>query len=169
MSLLLTYTSYDEIRSVLGVSATELPDGALNQPMYDTHVLNALEDVAVGIPALFVTVTGLPSGTATADQTRFLGLACLYAPYAIAKQLLTSLPMFGIQALTDGRAGFQRNSNAAIYDSVRNDVLLVLADLKLRLAAAYYAATGSTVAVVPSVTQIFATSTGILRDPVTNL
>lgn len=166
---LLNYTSYDEIRSVLGVSITELTDGALSQPMYDTHVLNALEDVAAGIPALFNTVTAMAIGTATPDQTRFVGLVSLYAPYAIAKQLLTSLPMFGIQSLTDGRAAFQRNSNAGIYDDVRDSVVLVLADLRLRLAATFYKATGATVVQTPPVMQVFARSTGILRDPVTNL
>jgi hypothetical protein len=164
---LLRYTSYDEIRAVLGVSATELTDEALNQPMYDTHALIALDDVVVGIPTVFDTFSEL--SVKTEAQTRFIGLVCLYVPYAIAKQLLTSLPMFGIQQLTDGRAGFQRNSNAAIYDSVRTSVQLVLGDIKLRLAVSYYGVTDTVAVSSSSVTQVFAISTGILRDPVTNL
>lgn len=163
------YTSYAEVRAVLGVSATELPDEALSQPMYDAHLQNALEDIAVGIPALFDTISALPAGTGTENQKRFVGLASLFAPYVIAKQLLTSLPMFGIQSLTDGRAGFTRLSDAAIYDDVRDSVNLVLGDIRLRLASLYFKLTGLPVAQSGSVVQVFAVSAGILTDPVTGI
>lgn len=167
--MLLTYTSYAEVRAVIGVSATELPDTVLSQPMYDTHLLNALEDVAVGIPALFIAISALSASAATADQTRFLGLVSLFAPYAIAKQLLTSLPMFGIQSLTDGRAGFTRLSDSAIYDDVRDSVNLVLTDIKLRLAVVYYRVTSLTATASVTIKPVFSLSAGILTDPVTGV
>jgi len=166
---LLTYTTFDEIRAVLGVSATELDNDDLNQPMYDLQVILALEAVAPGIPALFTTLNSLSSGTATVPQARFIGLVSLYSAYAAAKHLLTSLPMFAVQALTDGRASFDRNTNVSIYDNVKAEVRSTLAEIGLLLRASYYATTlqpePAAAVIRPLLTML--STRGI--DPVTNI
>ena len=166
---LLTYTTHSEVRAVLGVSATEMPDKVLSHPMYDLQVVLALESVAEGIPTLFNTLLAVSSNALTSDQKRFTGLVGLFAPYAIAKHLLSSLPMFAVQALTDGRAGFDRNTDASIYDKVKADVSASLSDIKLMLAASYYKASNlaePTVAVRMPVLTVLSVR-GV--DPVTNI
>lgn len=141
---LLDYTAYDEVRAVLGVSSTELPDRTLAQPLYGVHAVLALEDVALTLPAVYAEIATLPDGTATALQARLLTLVRLFVPYAVAAKLLTSLPLFAVQSLTDGRAGFDRQDNGNIFEDVGEDVKAALADITARLSACFYAVTGET-------------------------
>lgn len=164
---LLTYTSFQEVRAVLGVSATELTDATLMQPMWGTTVVLALEDVVLEIPATYDAVASLP--VKTADQKRFTALVELFAPYAIAKQALTSLPLFAVQSLTDGRAGFQRSSNATIYDDLRSDVQAAMADIQARLKACYYRMTGLSDTTTANVMPVLTVASPRGLDPVTNL
>ena len=161
--MLTTYTTYDELRAILGVSSKELSDAALTQPMYDILVDLKLEDVDVNIPAKFAEITALPSPTDV--QTRFLKVTKLYAAYAIAKELLTSLPMFSVQRITDGRAEFQRQTD--IFADVRDGVDAALTSLRYRLLAAY-ASAEPTAAGVTRVTLVTALAATLGTDPVTN-
>jgi hypothetical protein len=166
VSLLTSATTCEEVRSVLGVSSTELPDATLEQPIHDMHLVLALEDIVAEIPEYYMYTMNISAKNA--DQLRFVGLVSLFAPYSVAKRLLTSLPMFAVQTLTDGRASFSRQSGVGIYDSVREDVAAVLSDITIRLKASYYKASG---VVDSSIARVIPTlSVGALRgiDPVTN-
>lgn len=164
---LLTYTTYEEVRATLGVSSTELSDKVLSQPLYGTFAQLALEDIALDLPRLFDTI--MLATTPTDAQARLAALIQLFVPYTLAKKLLSSLPLFAVQALTDGRAGFDRQRDANIYDNVREDVELVLADVTARLKAAYLTVTG--VSLVEKVMTIPTLAVASLRgvDPVTNV
>lgn len=165
---LLDYTSYDEVRAVLGVSSTELPDRTLAQPLYDTHAELALEDIAPTLPTVYADIVALPSGTATAVQLRLQTLVQLFVPYAVAAKLLTSLPLFAVQSLTDGRAGFDRQDNGNIFEGVGEDVKAALADIVARLKASFLLVTGltPTEATVTMPTLTVASLRGL--DPVTD-
>lgn len=166
---ILDYTSYDEVRAVLGVSSTELPDLAISQPMYGSLLLLALEDVDLSLPTLFSTLSAIPADTITISQARLVTLVRLYAPHSVADKLLTSLPMFGIQSLTDGRAGFARQNDVSIYADVKVAVKLVLEEIRARLALAYLKLVNPAATSLAMPVLVFAAATGILKDPVTNI
>ncbi len=157
-----TYTTPDEVRAALGVSATELTDAVLAIPSYVLVATLALEDINVGLPALYTTTVAIP--TPTPDQQRFIDLTKLYATYSIAQNLLTSLPLFAVKALTDGRASFERIADP--FEYIRDDLPALLAALKLRLAAIYTTLAGGSAYVRPTLLQVLAT--GLSLDPVTN-
>ena len=160
---LTTYTSYAEVRAVLGVSSTELPDTTLALPMYGLLATLALEDIHVDLPTSFSTVSALPSKTT--NEQRFVDLVQLYVPYTIAKNLLTSLPMFGVKQLSDGRAEFQRQAD--VFDDVRDGVDAALSSLRYRLAAVFSVLnpTLDVSLTIPTVATVVAT--GLNLDPVT--
>lgn len=162
--LITDYTTYAEIRAVLGVSTTELPDTVLAQEQYATMLTLDLEDINTGIPALYTTVSATPEINRTTNEQRFYELARLTAAYAIARNLLTSLPLFSVSRLTDGRAEFERQKD--IFEDVRNAVNAMYDKLRARLSAIF-------VILVPgqpaytAVTQTFTAATGLATDPVT--
>jgi hypothetical protein len=166
VSLLTSATTCEEVRSVLGVSSTELPDAMLEQPIHDMHLVLALEDIVPAIPEYYMYT--MSTATKTADQLRFIGLVSLFAPYSVAKRLLTSLPMFAVQTLTDGRASFSRQSGLGIYDHVRDDVSAVLSDTIIRLKASYYKASGVVDTSVARITPFLTVGAFRGKDPVTN-
>jgi hypothetical protein len=135
MSTLTDYSSYQEIRSILGVSATELPDDVLNQPSYSTLLLLALEDVSVNIPTVYATVAALPELSRTAAQQRFYLLARLFASYTLSLTATASMPLFAVTQLSDGRAEFQRQDNS--YKDVIDAIKGMHGSIKEKLALAY--------------------------------
>lgn len=160
------YTTTSDVRAVLGVNTQELPDALLLSPIYLTNITLALEDINLGIPALFATISAIAQGSRTPQQARFYDLVTLYAPYVTAKQLLVSLSMFGVEEVTDGRAAFNRQKDA--YVPVAEGVGAMLSGIKLRLATSY--ATLEPGAIVstssPSFTTMLTASLSV--DPVTN-
>lgn len=157
------YTTYAEVRAVLGVSTTELPDSILALSIYAMQATLALEDVYVDIPTDYATISALPSKTV--PQQRFVDLVKLYVPYRVAKELLTSLPMFSVKQLSDGRAEFQRQAD--VFADVRDGVDAAISSLRYRLAAAYkslFPLNGVTVT-APTLTVTLAT--GLATNPVT--
>lgn len=103
------YTSYDEVRSVLGVEDDELSDSTLALGVYYNHLLEALGDVNPLVVSLFDEVGELPDKTPT--QERFLRLVRTFSTYAVAKQFTTSLPMFAPRSIGDGKATMSRFPN----------------------------------------------------------
>lgn len=161
---LTTYTTYPEVRAVLGVSSTELPDSVLSLGIYGTMADLGLEDVHADIPASFSTVSALPSPTT--QQQRFVDLVKLYVPYLLAKELLTSLPMFAVKQLSDGRAEFQRQAD--IYDDLKDGIDSALLSLRFRLAAAYNTLYPDAGIATGRATFNITVASGLATDPVTN-
>ena len=159
------YTTTDEIRAALGVSTTELPDSILLQPQYLTLATIEMEEVNAGIPALYTTVSAIPEGTRTSVQQRFYSLSRLFVTYAIARNLLTSLPLFSVQRLTDGRAEFQRQAD--VFEDVRLGVNGMFNSLRLKLSIANKLLTPAD-SLYSTTAFSYTVSIGLGLDPVTN-
>lgn len=162
---ILDYTTYEEVRAVLGVSATELPDLTMAQTQHNLLLTIDLEDVNSGIPDLYTTVSALPEISRSTAQKRFYELTRLFASYTIARNLLTSLPLFSVARLTDGRAEFQRQPD--IFADVREGVEAMFNTLRIKLSTIYVVLTPAE-ALYTSGVFSYATSTGLGTDPVTN-
>lgn len=107
--MLTTYTSYADIRAVLGVSDEDLEDATLALQLYDDHLTQELEDIALTLPETYVTTKAL--STPSAAETRFLTACNLFATFAVAKTLTAALPIFAAKQVTDGKAAVTRFDN----------------------------------------------------------
>lgn len=163
---LIDYTTYDEVRATLGVSGTELPDTVLSQEQWALLLKFNLEDVSTDLPTSYTTISALPSGSRSAAEQRVYELVRLFASYTTANTLLTSLSMFSVERLTDGRAEFQRVNDP--YTDTREAVKAMLATIRKKLAAAYLALVPTADVNAGSNTFTMAVSTGLGLDPVTN-
>lgn len=114
--LITDYTTYDDVRAVLGVSTDELEDTTLALETYASALLLDLEDVDVALPA---TYSALPGTGRTAAQERFFVTVRLFATYAVARQLTSSLPMFGPKDITDGKAGVTRFADSPYKETIK--------------------------------------------------
>lgn len=164
--MLTEYTSFDEIRAVLGVAAEEIEDATLDLPIYQTQLIFALEDVATGVPDAFKVVSAKTYASRTSAEQRLYEVTRIFSAFAIANELLTSLPYFAELKVQDGRAAKERVADP--YEKTRAGVGASLADMRIRLSAAYGAvASGATL--LSKVTRVWATSAGLALDPVTNV
>lgn len=162
--MLTTYTDYQEVRAVLGLTLTELPDDVLALPMYETMLVVKLEDLALALPTDYQAVEALPSESRTATQARFYDLTRLFSAYATAKELLTALPMLGVRSLTDGKAQFTRQSDQ--WQEIVSGVETTFDILRFRLKLVYSATYGGT---APASIVGISTTTAGMTDPVTGV
>jgi len=116
---LLTLTSYQDIRAVLGVSEDEISDDTLALTTWVTGLTLELLEVAALLPAQYTTVAAIAAGARTADQQWFYDLTRLYATYAVAKQLSSGLPLFSPKNITDGKASIGRFSDSPYKETIK--------------------------------------------------
>jgi len=128
------YTTYNDIRAAIGVSLDDIDDATLGLGLYADYLETELEDINIDLPTTFATTKADP--TPTAAESRFLQACRLFATYAIAKQLTSSLPIFAAKQMTDGKAAMTRFDNpykeaiASVnqqYDKMRNRLTQALA------------------------------------------
>ena len=100
------YTSYDEVRSVLGVEDDELLDETLALPVYYSHLQEEILDINPRAEELFDMISELDDPTPV--QLRYIRVMGMFATYAVAKQLTSSLPMFAPRSIGDGKATMSR-------------------------------------------------------------
>lgn len=162
--MLTEFVTFDEIRAVLGVSATEIEDADLVLPIYETRLTLDLEDVAAGIPAQFRAISALSPASRSTAQQRLFDVTRLFSAYAVAKHLLTALPLYAEQRLSDGRAEKERIANP--FEQVSSGVQAGFSDLALRLSAAYVAVASGTAN--SRTARVYLSNTGLGTDPVTN-
>lgn len=114
------YTSYAEVRSVLGVEDDELTDGILSLDLYASGLLTELEEVDTGLPTDFATVAAIdPASNRTAAQRRFYDATRNFATYGVAFQLSTSLPMFGPKEISDSKSLVSRFTDSPYKETNR--------------------------------------------------
>jgi hypothetical protein len=150
------------VRAVLGVSAKELPDSVLTNPIYSVRLREDLRDMSTQMMADFARINEIDEPSD--DQERFLELASSYGTYHVANQCLAALPMFAPQLIADEKAQLQRTADP--FKQLRIDVPAVMAMLKTRLQRAY-ALINDDAPAPNAVDRIFAVTTGLGTDPVT--
>ena len=83
--MLTEYTTYEEIRAVLGVADEELEDAVLAQPLFERQLILDLDDINTGLVDQFKTISAIDYATRSTAQKRFFDLVQLYSAYAIGK------------------------------------------------------------------------------------
>ena len=160
--MLTTYTSHDEVRAVLGVSVKDLDDSTLALPLYERNLTLEFAEVDTTLKSSYATIAGLPEGSRTAAEQTFYEVVQVYSAYSISRQLLTSLPYFALQRVTDGRAEGERENEA--FKDVKDSINATFNILAARLRT-YYSALGNSL--TARETRIHAVATGLASDPVT--
>ena len=162
--MLTQYTTFDEVRAVLGVSDEELEDEVLIQPFYERQLILDIEDVDAGIPDAFDTVSAIQYASRTKVQKRFFDLVQLFSAYAIGRTLLTSMPYFAELRVQDGRSEKERVKDPFAFP--RDGVQAGFTAARQSLLAAYAGLTGTPA--TTRVTRTLLSSVGLATDPVTN-
>lgn len=117
------FTDNDSVRGVLGVNAQELSDDTLALEMYALGLKAELN--AVGEPdndgalvAAFETILLIEEATRTAPQRNLYAAVILFAPYAVARHLASSFPLFTQRSITDGKAAVSRHAESPFKDAI---------------------------------------------------
>lgn len=160
--MLTDYTSYDEIRAVLGLSTKDLEDTTLALALYERNLTMELAEVDAGVKAQYLAVAGITENTRTAAQQTFYEVTQVFSAYSISRQLLTSLPYFALQRVTDGRAEGEREHDA--FKDTKDSINATYNILATRLKT-YYAALGNSL--VSRQTAVHSVGVSIASDPVT--
>lgn len=110
------FTTFDEVRAALGVSDEEVSDITLGLPMYGNHLsmeLDELSDtVGTSVTSAFKTVINLAPAARSDAQRKVYASTRLFATYAVARHLGTSLAMVGPKSISDGKAVLTRFSDS---------------------------------------------------------
>lgn len=128
------YTTYAEVRAVLGTSDEELPDSDLALQIHSTELENNLNEVSDLIIPTYTTIKALAENARTADQQKFYLITRYYSAYAVGEELLASQAMFSFKRVTDGKAEAERfDKFADLKDGVLKAASVARKRLKLAL------------------------------------
>jgi hypothetical protein len=154
------YTSFAEVRAILGVSEDEVEDATLGLPVYATNLEAELRDVSLSLPTSYQAVRA--KIVRTPEEDWFFRITQQFAAHVVAKQCLTALPMAAPREMSDGKASMSRFADSPYRDTIRR----VESDLetnRTRLKAALDAVNASATIITRQV--YFARSSSV--DPVT--
>lgn len=128
-------TTSSAVRAVLGVSAKELPDDVLLEPVYTTLLTSDLRVIHPQIINDFAEIAEVAEDARTEAEEDFFNLMQMYAAYHIAKRCLGAVAMFAPTTIQDARSEMTRAGDP--YRALREDVLATLPILKVRLRSVY--------------------------------
>lgn len=126
---LLDFCSYEDVRAILGVTDDEIEDATLALPLYLKQLQFALEDIAVGLEPLYLTLNAQP--TRTAVESKLVDVLQVFSAYCISKNLLTAIPLFSPKRIQDGRAVIERFPDP--FSDLREGVDMAYISLLARL------------------------------------
>lgn len=168
--MLTSYTSYETVRALLGVGRFEVTDDTLALTVYENQFLLDLEDIDGGVGAARteyerIAAISPPSGRTT-NEARYFMLVGMFAGYSVAKELLTTAPMFAPKTISDGKADKTRFDDP--FAAQREGVLSGYADLRSRIATMLLTLVpAAAVTAIPA--RVFLSSTGTTPDPITGV
>lgn len=159
----LEFTSYEDIRAALGVSADELDDTTISLPLYEFNLLAELRSISSTLISDFRALSPDPSQR-TDDENAFAQAVLLFATYAVAKQLTAALPLFSPKEISDGKAHQTRYAQDP-YKATIDAILGQYEQFKENLVDAYGAV--KSVPASATVFRTYAAGAAPSVDPVT--
>ena len=115
--MVITYTSYDEVRAVLGLNDEELTDKTLSLDVFEHGLIDDFYDININFQTLHETISS--SANPTPLEARILRLSSLFATYSVARQVSGSLSMLAPKAYADGKASASRFSNDPFKETIK--------------------------------------------------
>lgn len=115
--LITAFTSYGDVRAALGVSDDELSDATLSLGLYEDALSADMDDVSPDLESTFAALSVIAEPSAA--QKRVLTHTRLFATYSVARQMLTSLPLFAPKSVEDGKARVERQADP-LRDTIKS-------------------------------------------------
>lgn len=115
---LVDFTSFDDVRAALGVSEDELEDTTLSLDLYEFSLVEEMEGISLSLISSFTTVKVKPAANRSDDETRLLQSTQVFATYAVAKHLTSTLPLFSPKEISDGKASAVRYAQNPYKDVI---------------------------------------------------
>ena len=161
MILVTDYTSYAEIRAVIGVDALELPDATLGLQTFATALYRTLLSITNSsgdtLVALFDTID--PFDMDISEEILYYTIK-EYATYVVADACCSGLSMFALKSDSDGKATQSRFSSEATFKDVVKNVQQRLASLT---GALDQMLGGTTAYAIPGLTRV-SPATDVVTD-----
>ena len=130
MILVTDYTSYAEIRAVIGVDALELPDATLGLQTFATALYRTLLSITNSsgdtLVALFDAID--PFDMDISEEILYYTIK-EYATYVVADACCSGLSMFALKSDSDGKATQSRFASEATFKDVVKNIQQRLASL----------------------------------------
>jgi len=124
------YTSYAEIRAVLGVDSLELSDTTLALTIYSAALHRALrgftDDSGKSLAAYYDDINPL---SMTDDEEAIYYTIKEYATYIVAESCCSGLSMFALKSDSDGKAAQSRFGAESTFKDVVKNIRIRLAGL----------------------------------------
>lgn len=153
------YTSYAEIRAVLGVDALELSDTTLGLQTYATALYRALVSITDGDGDSLITLYDVINPLDMTDAEELLYYTIKeYATYIVASSCCSGISMFALRSDSDGTATQSRFASDTTFKDVvkaiQDKVGLLASTLNYMLfSTTEYAIPGLTV-VTPAIDRV---------------
>lgn len=161
---LTAYTTYSDIRAVLGVSSDDLEDSTLSLDVYAFNLEAEFDELdPLILPAYGDLRESDPEGMEPA-QRRFFQACRTFSTYAVAKQCLTALPLAAPKEHSDGKASVTRFALDPYKETIRR-VESAYEKMRERLLQAFAGLQATTRAEVPL--PVLFLASGLPSDPVT--
>ena len=155
------YTSYAEIRAVIGVDALELPDATLGLQTFATALYRTLLSITNSsgetLVALFDAIN--PLDMDVSEEILYYTIK-EYATYVVADACCSGLSMFALKSDSDGKAAQSRFSSEATFKDVVKNVQQRLASLT---GALDQMLGGTTAYAIPGLTRV-SPATDVVTD-----
>jgi len=131
------YTTYDDIRAVLGVEDDELTDATIGLSIYENTLSLALTATS-GVLSPSTETRNLAEQheyisnlvSPTDDETKMLLTIVNYACCVVAAALSSSLPMLAPKIQSDGKSTLTRFASEETYKSAQRGVWEMIAKIK---------------------------------------
>ena len=150
------YTSYAEIRAVIGVDALELPDATLGLQTFATALYRTLLSITNSsgetLVALFDAIN--PLDMDVSEEILYYTIK-EYATYVVADACCSGLSMFALKSDSDGKATQSRFSSEATFKDVAKNIQQRLASLT---GALDQMLGGTTAYAIPGLTRVSPTT-----------
>lgn len=161
MATITDYTTYEDIRAVLGVAEAELEDEVLVLSVYSNRLNMKMATLNSGLADVYDTVKAKSELARTRVETRFFNAVQVYATYATGRILLDSARMFAPQRIGDGKGDYARFNDP--FAHLRDELDLVIADTEAILNG-LLDELGEIV--VPVTARMYFSVAGLVEDPV---
>lgn len=161
---ILTYTTVEAVRAVLGTSEEEIYDSEIDTPDRSTELDLMLAEISPLVAEQFSNISQMAPGDRTSQQALFLRVVSLYASYCVAMTILRAGSTFFARRITDGKAEQQRDENMLndLRDGVYAGFIAIRRRLAVTLSSLNVGYTLSTFSPVAPVSNV-----GLSADPVT--
>lgn len=141
MASISLYTTYDDVRAILGVSDKELEDAALGQRVYADSLELDLIEIGATLPEFITQTEAIHLASRSFEQRQFLRLVEQFATYSVARKAGSALAM-SPKTVSDGKASFSRFADSP-YKQTLELIDREYYRLRAMLAAAFGALIGA--------------------------